>query len=120
MNIWENIKIALGGLAANKLRSGLTMLGIIIGVLAVILGTAIGQGSRQQIMQSIQSLGSNTITVFAGQSRQGPVGGGQGSSVALKMKDADAIRKNCPTVSGVAPQLSRQAQVKYLNQNTNT
>jgi len=120
MNLWENILVALGGLAANKLRAALTMLGIIIGVLAVILSTAIGQGSRQQILDRIQSLGSNSITVFAGQMRQGPVGGGQGSSVALKMKDVDAITKNSPSVSAVAPQLSRSAQVKYGNKNTNT
>jgi putative ABC transport system permease protein len=120
MNLWENVLVALGGLAANKLRAALTMLGIIIGVLAVILGTAIGQGSRQQILERIQSLGSNSITVFPGQMRQGPVGGGQGSSIALKMKDVDAIRENCPTVSAVAPQLQRSAQVKYGNKNTNT
>ncbi len=120
MNIWENIQIALGGLATNALRSALTMLGIIIGVLAVILGTAIGQGSREQVLNRIQSLGSNSITVFPGQMRNGPVGGGQGSSVTLKMSDADAIRKNCPTVIGVAPQLQRSAQVKFGNQNTNT
>ncbi|RYX83104.1 FtsX-like permease family protein [bacterium] len=120
MNLWENILVGLGGIAANKLRSSLTMLGIFIGVLAVVLGTAIGQGARQQILSSIQSLGSNSITIFPGQSRQGGVGGGQGSSVALKMKDVDAIRKNCPTVSAVAPQLQRAAQVKFGNQNTNT
>jgi putative ABC transport system permease protein len=120
MDIWENILVALQGLAANKLRSVLTMLGIIIGVLAVILGTAIGQGSRQQILDRIQSLGSNAITVFPGQSRQGPAMGGQGSAQSLTLDDADAIRKNCPTVIGVAPQVQRSAQVKYGNQNTST
>jgi putative ABC transport system permease protein len=120
MDIWENILVALQGLAANKLRSALTMLGIIIGVLAVILGTAIGQGSRQQILDRIQSLGSNAITVFSGQSRQGPAMGGQGSSQSLTLGDAEAIRKNCPTVIGVAPQVQRSAQVKYGNQNTST
>jgi putative ABC transport system permease protein len=120
MDIWENVWVALQGLAANKLRSSLTMLGIIIGVLAVILGTAIGQGSRAQILDRIQSLGSNAITVFPGQSRQGPARGGQGSAVSLTLADADAIRKNCPTVIGVAPQVQRSAQVKYGNQNTST
>jgi len=120
MNLWENVRIALGGLAANKLRSALTMLGIIIGVLAVILGTAIGQGSRQQVLERIQSLGSNSITVFAGSGRQGPVSGGAGSTQTLVLEDADAIRKNCPTVTNVAPQVQQRAQVKYANQNTNT
>ena len=120
MNLWENVRLALQGLAANKLRSVLTMLGIIIGVFAVILSTAIGQGSRDQVLKSIQSLGSNTITVFAGQSSQGPVRGGAGSTQTLTLKDVDAIRKNCPTVSAVVPQVQRSAQVKYGNQNTNT
>lgn len=120
MNFWENIQIALGGLASNALRSALTMLGIIIGVLAVIVGTAIGQGSREAVLSRIQSLGSNSITVFAGQMRQGPVGGGQGSSVTLTMKDVEAIRRDAATVTGVAPQVQRSAQVKYGNQNTST
>lgn len=120
MNFLENIQIALGGLTANKLRSALTMLGIIIGVLAVILGTAIGQGSRQQVLERIQSLGSNAITVFAGSNRQGPVSGGAGTSVALTLDDVEAIRKNCPTVVNAAPQVQRSAQVKYGNKNTST
>ncbi|HVF10384.1 MAG TPA: ABC transporter permease, partial [Abditibacteriaceae bacterium] len=120
MNLWENVLVALQGLAANKLRSLLTMLGIIIGVLAVILGTAIGQGSRQQVLERIQSLGSNAITVFPGQSRQGAVMGGAGSRQSLKMEDADAIRKGCPTIIAVAPQVQQRAQVKYGNQNTST
>jgi len=120
MDLWENVLIALQGLAANKLRSLLTMLGIIIGVLAVILGTAIGQGSREQVLERIQSLGSNAITVFPGQSRQGAVSGGAGSRQSLKMEDAAVILKDCPTVIAVAPQVQRSAQVKYGNQNTNT
>ena len=120
MNLWENIIVALQGLAANKMRSALTMLGIIIGVLAVILGTAIGQGTRQMILSQIQSLGSNSITVFPGQRRQGPVAGGAASRMSLKMEDADAIRENCPTVSAVAPHSQSAAQVKYGNKNTNT
>src|SRR4028118_751884 len=120
MDLWENVLIALQGLAANKLRSLLTMLGIIIGVLAVILGTAIGQGSREQVLERIQSLGSNAITVFPGQSRQGAVSGGAGSRQSLKLDDAEAILKDCPTVIAVAPQVQRSAQVKYGNQNTNT
>jgi ABC-type antimicrobial peptide transport system permease subunit len=120
MNIWENITVALQGLIANKMRSILTMLGIIIGVLAVIVGTAIGQGSRQQILERIQSLGSNVITIRAGSSRTGRVSGGQGSSQTLTLNDVDAIEKNCPTVSAIAPVLQRSAQVKFSNQNTNT
>src|SRR4028119_221371 len=120
MDLWENVLIALQGLAANKLRSSLTMLGIIIGVLAVILGTAIGQGSRQQVLEQIQALGSNSITIFSGQQRRGAVSFGQGSSQALSLNDVTAIRRNCPSVKAIAPQLQRPTQVKYGNQNTNT
>ena len=120
MDVWENIMVALQGLIANKLRSALTMLGIIIGVLAVIVGTAIGQGSRQDVLKKIQALGSNTITVFSGQQRRGAVSFGQGSSQSLTMKDVEAIRKNCPSVIAAMPQVQRSAQVKYGNQNTST
>ena len=120
MDLWENIFIALQGLVANKLRASLTMLGIIIGVLAVIVGTAIGQGSRQDIIDKIQTLGSNTITVFSGQQRRGAVSLGAGSSQSLTLKDVEAVRENCPSVIAVIPELSRSAQVKYSNQNTST
>ncbi len=121
MNLRENIAVALQGLAANKLRSALTMLGIIIGVLAVILGTAIGQGSRDQVLARIQSLGSNAITVSPNRGPQrGAVGGGAGSGQSLTMEDAEAIKTGAPTVTAVAPQFQRSSQVKYLNQNTST
>lgn len=120
MNIWENITVALQGLIANKMRSILTMLGIIIGVLAVIVGTAIGQGSRQQILERIQSLGSNVITIRPGSSSTGRVSGGLGSSQTMTLADVTAIEHDCPTVSAVAPVLQRSAQVKFSNQNTNT
>ena len=120
MNIWENVIVALQGIAANKLRAALTMLGIIIGVMAVILGTAIGNGSREQVLERIQALGSNSMTIFSGQQKKGGVSFGFGSTQTLKMTDVTAIRKNCPHVIAVAPQLQRNAQVKYLNQNTST
>jgi putative ABC transport system permease protein len=120
MDLWENILVALQGLIANKLRSALTMLGIIIGVLAVIVGTAIGQGSRQDVLEKIQSLGSNTVTVFSGSQRRGAVSFGMGSQQSLTLKDVEAIRKNCPSVVAATPILQRSAQVKYGNQNTNT
>jgi putative ABC transport system permease protein len=120
MNLWENVLVALQGLTANKLRSSLTMLGIIIGVLAVIMGTAIGQGSRQQVLERIQSLGSNVVTVMPGQQRTGAVSGGAGSRQSLKMPDVEAIEKECPSIVAVAPQVQSSAQVKYGNTNTST
>lgn len=112
--------MALRGLSANKLRSFLTMLGVIIGVGAVIIAIAIGQGSRQAVAESIQRMGTNVITVFPGQQRQGGVAFGAGSVVSMKMEDATAILKSCPSVARVSPQVNRNAQVKYKDKNSNT
>jgi ABC-type antimicrobial peptide transport system permease subunit len=120
MNLLENVIVALQGLAANKLRSALTMLGIIIGVLAVILGTSIGQGSRDQVLERIQSMGSNVITVYAGEQRSGAVRMGVGSSQTMTLEDVDVIRRECPSVVGAAPRIRGSAQVKFGNRNTNT
>ena len=119
MDIWENIFVALQGLIANKLRSGLTMLGIIIGVLAVIVGTSIAQGSQDDVLKKIQALGSNTVTIFSGQQRRGAISFGGGSQQSLTIKDVEAVLKNCPTVMDAVPTFQRSAQVKYGNQNTN-
>ena len=113
MDIWENIFVALQGLIANKLRSGLTMLGIIIGVLAVIVGTSIAQGSQDDVLKKIQALGSNTVTIFSGQQRRGAVSFGSGSQQTLTVKDVEAVLKNCPTVMDAVPTFQRSAQVKY-------
>jgi putative ABC transport system permease protein len=111
--------MALGGLGANKLRSFLTMLGVIIGVGAVIIAIAIGEGSRAAVAESIQKLGTNVLTVFPGSQRQGGVSFGGGSSVTLKLEDADAILKQAPSVAKVSPTVNRSAQIKYKNKNDN-
>ena len=120
MNLWENVLVALQGLAANKMRSTLTMLGITIGVFAVILGTAIGQGARQQILGQVQALGSNSITIFPDSSRGGTVPRGSQSGEDLTLEDAEKILANCPTVIRVAPQVQRGAQVKFRNKSAET
>jgi len=107
--IFENFSIALRGLAANKLRASLTTLGIFIGVLAVILGTAIGQGSRTKILQTIQALGSNTIIIFSSQDTQGK---SAGNLPHLSIKDADALAKSCPALLRVAPSFTGSARAK--------
>lgn len=120
MNVWESIRVALTGLAANKLRSALTMLGVIIGVAAVIAMIAIAQGARQQTMERIQAFGTNTLTIFAGQARgSGGVRGGMGSSQALTPEDAEAIAALGPPIKNVTPETRNSAQVKFGNQNTN-
>jgi len=107
--LFENFSIALRGLAANKLRAGLTTLGIFIGVLAVILGTAIGQGSRTKILQTIQTLGSNTIIIF---SSQDTTGKSAGQAARLSVADADAIARKCPAVLRVAASFTGSARAK--------
>jgi putative ABC transport system permease protein len=104
MNIFENIRIALRALAANKLRSGLTMLGIIIGVAAVVALMAVGQGATSGITSSIQGLGTNLITVSAGRSFSFGGGGGQGGqSQSLFYADYQAIEKTIGSAAVLAP-----------------
>jgi len=110
--------MALRGLGANKLRSFLTMLGVIIGVGAVIVAVAIGQGSREAVAESIQRLGTNVLTVFPGQQRRGGVSFGFGSTNTLTLGDADAILRQCPSVGRVSPGVGRGLQVKYKSNNT--
>ena len=109
MNIYENIIVALQGLTANKLRSALTMLGITIGVFSVILGTAIGQGARQELLTQVETLGSNSITVFRS------FGDGKKRPKDLTVDDANALLTEAPLVTNVAPQVDRQATVKFRN-----
>lgn len=120
MNLWDSVSVALEGLAANKMRSFLTMLGVIIGVSAVITMLALAGGARQQMMSRIQDMGTNVMFIFAGQSRRGAVMGGAGSSQSLTLEDAEAIKDKCPSVMDVSPEVGASAQVKYRNTNTNT
>lgn len=120
MNLWESIQVSLEGLAANKMRSTLTMLGVIIGVAAFIAALALTAGARQQMMSRIQQMGTNVLIVMSGQSRRGAVMGGFGSVQSLTMQDADAIPRKCPTVLKSAPEVRNAAQVRYRDQNTST
>ena len=96
MNVGESVTVALEGLSANKMRSVLTMLGVIIGVGAVIAMLAIAQGARERMMGSIQQMGTNVLMIFSGQSRNGAVRGGFGSSQTLTLDDAAALTEKCP------------------------
>ncbi len=109
-------------LSANKVRSFLTMLGIIIGVASVIAMVAIGQGSQNSIQQNIQSIGFNLIVVTPGAQR-GPgveVSGGLGSSQTLTMADEEAIAQGVTSVQGIDAELSRRYQITAKGTNTNT
>ena len=109
-------------LSSNKVRSGLTMLGIVIGIASVIAMTAIGAGAQTSIQSSIQSIGSNLVIVTPGAQR-GPgmqVSGGRGSAKTLTKADADAVTTNITNISAVAPEVSGRYQVTAKGTNTNT
>ncbi|MCL6610590.1 MAG: ABC transporter permease [Peptococcaceae bacterium] len=114
MNLAGNFGIALNGLRSNKMRSLLTILGIVIGVAAVIVMIAVGQGARARITSQIESMGSNLLMVFPEFSR-GPVRGAGGSANTLTREDAEAIA-GLPYVERVAPELSGNATLRYEGQ----
>lgn len=121
LNPLRTVSIAWRAILANPLRSVLTTLGIIIGVASVIALTAIGAGSTANITRSLQSLGTNLLTVSSEtNTRGGPAGlVRQGGPQNITLKDAEAIRALGSEIVGVAPTLQRSAQVKYEANNTN-
>jgi putative ABC transport system permease protein len=120
MRIPSSLKVALRALRTNKLRSFLTMLGIIIGVGAVIIMVAIGTGASDMIAQQIASMGSNLIMVLPGATTAGGARMGLGSVSTLTSDDARAIKEESPAVKDVASIWGGVTQVVYGNQNWNT
>ena len=118
MLIGEIIRVALGALRANKLRSLLTMLGIVIGVAAVIAVVALGTGAQSAVKDRISSLGTTLLTVIPGQQRGMGVSFDQ--SMKLTMDDAAALEDRATNLAAVQPEMTSRLQVQYLNQNTNT
>jgi len=112
--------IALRALRANKMRSSLTMLGIIIGVAAVIAMLSIGAAARQRISNEINSMGSNLLIVFSGSTSSGGARMGTGTDPTISLEDVDAMRDECPSVQDVAPMHSGSTQVVYGNRNWST
>jgi putative ABC transport system permease protein len=120
INVPSTLKISLRALRVNKMRSALTMLGIIIGVGAVIAMLAVGTGASERISQQISSIGSNLIIVLPGSTTSGGMRMGMGSQPTLTRDDAEAILKECSAVKNVAPVLNGAAQIVYSNQNWST
>jgi putative ABC transport system permease protein len=114
---WQSIRIAVSALRVNKLRSVLTMLGIIIGVGAVIAMVAVGAGAQARVAEQIQSLGSNLIIVLSGSINTGGIRMGQGSQLTITEEDAAAIRRETSAVQVAAPVSRGSAQVVYGNLN---
>ena len=120
ISIPSTLKISLRALRVNKMRSSLTMLGIIIGVSAVITMLAVGTGASAKIAEQISTMGSNLIIIIPGSTTSGGARMGGGSQSTLSRDDAEAIRKECPAVAEAAPILNGAAQVVYGNQNWST
>jgi len=116
MKLRATFLMALRALRRNKMRTALTMLGIIIGVAAVIAMVAIGNGATAQVEDQIASLGQNVVMVFAGSTTSGGVRGGWGNA-PLKLVDADAIKREIPDAVGVSPEVRTSNQISYSSQN---
>jgi putative ABC transport system permease protein len=123
VNVLEALRLAFSGLLGNRLRSGLTMLGILIGVGAVVLLVAVGNGASASVQSQIQGLGSNLLIVFPQSSRntQG-VSQGFGSANTLTFEDMQALndQKASPDITAAVPNTQRNTQMTYSNQNWST
>src|SRR5512147_1508036 len=116
MNVIQSFFEALESLSANKMRSGLTILGIVIGVAAVIAMVSVGRGAQNTITGSIQGIGTNLVFVFSGGSED------VRNPKPITLEDADAIADpfQAPSVGGVAPLLQGQGKVSYAGENHTT
>jgi len=114
------LKETIWALTGNKVRSFLTILGIVIGISSVITMVSIGQGSQKSIEKQIQSIGSNLIMIYPGSQSSGMVRGARGEAQTLKVDDVEAIRSEIQGISGVAPEISKRYQAAYKGNNTNT
>src|SRR6266700_1935949 len=117
MNLVQILRIAMRALARNKLRSALTMLGIIIGVAAVIAMVSVGQGAQQQAQEQIAAMGSNVLFVGSGTVTRGGMRMGSGATKTLVYDDMLAILREAPAVKAAAPGSQSSAQVVYGNDN---
>ena len=123
MSFLEGLRLAVGGLTANRLRSALTMLGILIGVAAVIVLVAVGSGASAAVQQQIQGLGSNLLIISSSNARAaGGVSQGFGSGSTLSLTDVTALQNKqaAPDVVTAIPSTGGRAQLTYSNQNWNS
>jgi putative ABC transport system permease protein len=120
MNLWMVPRLALKALRQNVLRTALTMLGIIIGVGAVICVVAIGEGAQVTVERAITNIGANLIWIEAGGVNRGGVRTGSGGTKSLTVEDYVAIKDRVSSVTNITPQADGRAQLVYGNQNWNT
>jgi macrolide transport system ATP-binding/permease protein len=117
---WMVLSAAVQAIGRNKLRSALTMLGVFIGVAALIAMVAVGQGANAAVREQIESLGTNLLVVMPGASTSGGVRGGFGSASTLTVADADAIKHDDPAVGSVAYLTRQMGQLQYADRNWST
>jgi putative ABC transport system permease protein len=120
VSLLEVVTMAVEALWSNRLRTSLTMLGVIIGIASVIMVTSVGQGVQKATEQQIQSLGTNVMLVLAGAARSGGISQGAGSAATLTWQDAQAIAKQVPAAESVTAYLQRGGQVVHDNRNDST
>jgi putative ABC transport system permease protein len=120
MEVGETLRVALDALRSNRLRSFLTMLGIVIGVSAVIAMVALGRGAQESVNQRISALGTTLLTVTGGQQRGAGGVASQADRAPLTMDDADAIEARSTKIVAVQPEMSRQLLVQFENRNVTT
>ncbi|MCE5237572.1 ABC transporter permease [bacterium] len=119
MSVWEAVQLCFEAILANRLRSALTMLGIIFGVGAVIGAVSLTAGAKAATLARFEAMGTNSLRIMPGQGR-GAIGGGMGSAATLTLEDATAIGKEVSGVTAVSAQVSSSMQVQAGNQNTST
>ena len=117
MNLWLTIRISARALAKNKMRAGLTVLGIVIGIAAVITMVSLGQGAATMVQDQFQSLGTNVVLVFPGSRREGGARRAMGTAQTLVAADANAIVRHCDSVLAATPVVNGSGQVIYGNSN---
>ncbi|MBD2037202.1 ABC transporter permease [Leptolyngbya sp. FACHB-321] len=120
VSLLEVLSMSIEALWSNRLRTGLTMLGVIIGIASVITVTSVGQGVQKATEQQIQALGTNVILVLTGAARTGGISQGSGTASTVTWEDAQAIARQAPAAQGVTAYLQRGVQVVYEGENAST
>src|SRR6202165_491882 len=120
MDLMNTFRLALRALARNKMRSALTMLGIIIGVGAVIAVVSIGQGAQYMVQEGSHAMGTNVVFIAAGSGRPGGARVGYGGVKTLTIEDMNAILREIPLIKQAAPSVNSRKQIVYGNQNWST
>ncbi|MES2304910.1 MAG: ABC transporter permease [Gemmatimonadota bacterium] len=118
MLIGETVRVAFQSIRSNKLRAMLTMLGVIIGVAAVITVVAMGSGAQKAVQDRINSLGANLVTINPGQGFS--MGAARGDGAPMYVKDAEMLKRDATTLTAVVPEMGRNQQVVFGNKNINT